>query len=102
MAVTYEQAAELAYRSGAAIWNTEWGTYCFDDREITEDDEMYVFTSGPREALVDHDPAFMRYGGGLPVVRKMGGEMEWRPWVVLMTERPNLQTRPDPRPVYFR
>ena len=66
MALTYEQAAELAYRAGEVAWDPQWGTFCFDDREITEDDEVYVFTSGPREAIVDHDHAFMRYGGGLP------------------------------------
>jgi hypothetical protein len=102
MAMTYEQAAELAYRAGAAAWDPEWGTFCFDDREITEDNEVYVFTSGPREAIVDHDPTFMRYGGGLPVVSKLDGGVKWHPWVVLMTTRPGLQSRRNPAPVYFR
>lgn len=101
MAVTYEQAAELAYRAGAAAWDREWGTYCFDDRQITEDDDVYVVRGGPREDIVDQDRAFLRVGGGLAVVCKDTGELSWLPWVYLMTTRPGLQTRPNPNPVYF-
>lgn len=102
MALTYEQAAELAHRAGAVAWDPQWGTFCFDDREITEDDEVFVFYGAPREYIVDRDWAFATAGGGHVVVHKDNGELEWLPWVYLMTTRPGLRTKPNTRPVYFR
>lgn len=101
MTLTYEQAADLAHRAGAAAWDSAWGTFCFDDRRITEDQEVYVFHGGPREDIVDNDRALLRVGAGLAVVNKETGAIERLPWVCLMTTRPGLKSRPNPYPVYF-
>lgn len=102
MAITYDNAAELAYRVGKESWNPERGTFCFDDREICEDDEVYVFGGGAREFIVDGDDSYAGVGGGMAVVYKSDGRLEWNPWVFLMSARPGLRTRQNPRPVYFR
>jgi hypothetical protein len=96
MAIGYEQARELARQAAEPGWAV--GTFCLDDRHITEDDEVYVFTVGARELLVDGDEDFLMYGNSLPVVSKKDGSVEWQPWVVLMGTRPRLVTRENPHP----
>jgi hypothetical protein len=96
MAITYAQALELARQAAEPEWNL--GTFCLDDREITEDDEVYVFTVGARELLVDGDEEYVTWGGAMPVVSKVDGTVEWQPWVVLMNSRPDLRSYPNPNP----
>lgn len=96
MAITYAQARELARQAGEVDWNI--GTFCLDDREITEDEEVYVFTVGARELIVDGNEDYMTWGGAMPVVSKVDGTVEWLPWVALMADRPNLRSYPNPDP----
>jgi hypothetical protein len=53
MAVTYEEAREIVRARFEPGWTH--GTFCLDDRYVTETDEYYAFTIGAREFLVDGD-----------------------------------------------
>ena len=96
MALSYEEAREIVLREVAPNWGL--GTFCLDDREITEDDEVYVFTVGAREYIVDGDESYLTVGGALPVVHKADGKLESMPWAALLQVRPNLRTQPNPNP----
>jgi hypothetical protein len=94
MAVTYEQARELVRAKFEPNWTH--GTFCLDDRQIVESDEMYVFTVGAREFLVDGDQGYAVLGG-LPVVIKETGEISQRPSVLIATDD-RFEERPNPEP----
>ena len=51
MAISYEDARELVRERFAPGWTQ--GTFCLDDRKITENDNFYAFAIGNREYLVD-------------------------------------------------
>ncbi|MCL2455408.1 MAG: hypothetical protein FWD18_08975 [Micrococcales bacterium] len=101
MSVTYDQAAEIAYGAGLDGWDSSLGTFLLDDRDIIEDDEVFVFVVGSREHLIDRNPRFFMAGGGSGVVSKTDGTIEWIPWHFLQEMRPGLVERPNPSPVYF-
>lgn len=94
MAVTYEQARALVRDRFAAGWTH--GTFCLDDRNITETDELYVFTIGAREFLVDGDTSYEAVGG-VTVVNKKDGKLGSLPSVTVATD-PTVRTRPNPAP----
>lgn len=91
MTVSYEQARETVRRATEPGWTL--GTYCLDDRRIVENDEIYVFQVGAREYLLDGDRSYAT-AGGVPVVRKADGELQWLPSPMVgmdttITARPN-------------
>jgi len=94
VAVTYEEARDIVVREVAPTW--EDGTFCVDDRTITENDELYAFEVGPREYIVDGDPSYA-IAGSVPVVRKEDGALEWLPSSMIAMD-PTIQTRPNPHP----
>jgi len=92
--VTYEQAREIARQALEPGW--QYGTFCLDDRKIAENDQLYVFDVGARECLVDGDMSFL-VAGGVPVVYKADGRLEWLPSVVVGPD-PTIRVRPNPNP----
>lgn len=94
--MTYEEARELIRAQLEEGW--EDGTFCLDDRQVTDDDEVFVFAVGAREYIVDGDDSYLRVGGALPVVHKDDGRVEWMAWIGLMSARPQLRTRTNPTP----
>jgi hypothetical protein len=92
MAVTYEQAREIVREAFEAGW---WhGTFCLDDRQITETDEVYAFSVGAREYLVDGDLSYA-VEGGIPVVYKADGRLSQLPSVEVATD-PTTRITPNP------
>ena len=94
MAITYEQAREAVRHTTEPDW--PFGTYCLDDRQIVENDSMYVFEVGAREYIVDGDDSVMA-PGSVPVVYKDDGRVEWLPSVAVATDD-SFQVRPNPSP----
>ena len=94
MTVTYEQAREIVRRATEPDWPI--GTYCLDDRGITENDERYVFQVGAREHLIDRNISFALVGAVATVV-KSSGALEWLPSVIVATD-PSFHSRPNPAP----
>jgi hypothetical protein len=94
MAVTYEQARELVRAATEPGW--PFGTYCLDDRTIVENDDMYVFSVGAREYIVDGDISYA-VAGNIPVVRKSTGELVWLPSPQVGMDE-TLTDRPNPHP----
>ena len=94
MTVTYEQARENVRARFEPGWST--GTFCLDDRDITENGEYWVFSIGAREYLVDGD---MHYAlaGSVPIVYKADGRLDSRASTAVAVD-PTLQTRPNPAP----
>lgn len=93
--VTYEEARTIVRSATEPGW--AHGTYCLDDRYITENDAMYVFTVGPRELLVGGDEAYRVCGGMIPVVYKETGQCKWLAAIVVVPD-PSIRTRPNPSP----
>jgi hypothetical protein len=94
MAVTYEEARALVREFYEPRWTH--GTFCLDDRTITETDEVYVFTIGAREFLIDGDESYEAIGG-VPVVYKDDGRVASVPSVTIATD-PTVRSRPNPNP----
>lgn len=94
MTVTYEQARDLVRERFETGWTH--GTFCLDDRSITETDELYVFSVGAREFLVDGDDSYEAVGG-VTVVYKEDGKIASLPSVTVATD-PSVRTRPNPSP----
>lgn len=94
MAVTYEEALEAVREFFEPGWNH--GTFCIDDRTITETDDVYVFAVGAREFLVDGDSSYEAIGGS-SVVYKEDGRVGSLPSVVVATD-PTVRSRPNPHP----
>jgi hypothetical protein len=92
--ITYEQAREIVRVRFEPDW--PYGTFCLDDRYITENDEFWVFSIGAREYLVDGDMEYA-LAGGVPIVYKAGGRLESRASVTVAMD-PTIQTRPNPAP----
>jgi hypothetical protein len=96
MAITYDEARDLVAREVGSTWET--GTFCLDDREIVENDEMYVFNVGAREYLVDGDINYAM-AGSVPIVHKEDGRLEWLPSSMTGTD-PSLVVRTNPNPTF--
>jgi hypothetical protein len=94
MAVSYEEAAGIIRAHFEPGWTH--GTFCLDDRYITENDEFYVFEVGAREYLVDGDINYA-LAGGVPVVFKSDGHIESRASVTVAMD-PTIRGRPNPTP----
>lgn len=94
MAVTYEEARAKVRDVLEPGWTN--GTFCLDDRTITETDDMYVFEVGAREYLVDGDESY-EVIGGVSVVYKEDGRVASLPSVSVATD-PTVRTRPNPHP----
>lgn len=101
MATTYEQAAKAVYDASIKEWEPSWGTFLLDDRDIIEDDEVFVFIVGAREMLIDMNPDFTTVGGGNGVVSKIDGTLTRVPWIFVEEEHPNLVQYKNPHPIYF-
>jgi hypothetical protein len=94
MAISYAQARDIVLAEVPPQWTL--GTFYMDESTITEDDEVFVFTVGPRELLIDGDEDYERDGSSLPVVSKEDGRLEWLTWPFLLINRPELEARPNP------
>lgn len=94
MAVTYEQARELVRAKFEPGWTH--GTFCLDDRTITEHPDYYSFSIGAREWLVDGDESYA-VAGGVPVVYKEDGRIASLPSSMVATD-PRTTVRPNPNP----
>jgi hypothetical protein len=92
--VSYEEAREIIRSRFEPGWTH--GTFCLDDRYITENDEFYVFSVGAREYLVDGDLEYA-IAGGVPVVFKSDGHVESRASVTVAMD-PTITGRPNPNP----
>ncbi|MFE3794480.1 hypothetical protein [Nocardia tengchongensis] len=95
---TYEQAYEIVcehYRSIREQWTH--GTFCIDDREIIENDEIFVFKVGARQWLIDRDRNYLVFGASAKVVYKADGRFALLPGVVVGPDR-TLRSRPNPNP----
>jgi hypothetical protein len=94
MAVSYEEAREIVRRNVEPEWTV--GTFCLDDRTITESSEYFAFEVGAREYIVDGDLA-MSVPGGVPVVYKEDGRFAWLPSPTVAYDD-SVQSRPNPNP----
>ena len=94
MAVTYEQAREIIRERFEPGWTH--GTFCLDDRVITENDEFYVFSIGAREFIIDGDFNYM-IAGGVPLVAKSDGRIESRASVDVAMDT-TMRRHPNPNP----
>ncbi|MFE3756814.1 hypothetical protein ACFXO9_21140 [Nocardia tengchongensis] len=96
--ITYEQAYEVIcehYRSIREQWTH--GTFCIDDREIIENEEIFVFRVGAREWLIDRDRSYLLLGGSAKVVYKADGRFAQLPGVVVGPDS-TIRRRPNPNP----
>ncbi|MEV7157211.1 hypothetical protein AB0N77_21725 [Streptomyces misionensis] len=94
MTLSYADARARVIAATKPGWNT--GTFCLDDREIRENDEMFVFNVGNREFLVDNDTSYAIVGG-VWVVYKADGRVASLPSVAVAMD-PSIRTRPNPAP----
>ncbi|MFB7716342.1 hypothetical protein [Nocardia sp. NPDC056100] len=92
--MTYEQARQTIRAFFESDWR--WGTFCLDDRTITENDEMYVFNVGAREYLVERDRAYAILAG-MPVVYKADGRLGACASSQVATDA-TVRSRPNPNP----
>ncbi|GEM_PF-1560897 len=99
MMVSYEQARGLVRDTLPPTWRD--GTFCLDDRQIVEDDELYVFRVGPRELLVDGDLSYARFGGAVACVVKADARLVWVPEVRLIARGDSLRIGPNPSPTFL-
>lgn len=96
MSVTYDEAREIVERELKPNWSH--GTFCIDDRQISETDEYYSFIVGAREYLVDGDRTLQAIGG-LTVVYKADGQVGSLPSVDVATN-PSARTRVNPKATF--
>jgi hypothetical protein len=96
MIVDYDRARELIEEKLRPVWSH--GTFCIDDRQISETDEYYAFVVGAREFLVDGDSSF-EIIGALNVVYKADGRVDSLPSVDVAMD-PTARTRPNPNPTF--
>jgi hypothetical protein len=94
--ISYDEAKKIVVRVVSPTW--DHGTFCLDDRQITETDTAYVFRVGAREYIVDGDDSFA-VPGGIPVVRKADGTFEWLASVTVAMD-PTARSRPNPDPMF--
>ena len=94
MTISYEEARELVRQETAPGWSV--GTYCLDDREIVENDEMYTFRVGAREHLIEGNISYAT-PGGVPVVYKETGVLAWLASSEVGMDE-TLINRPNPEP----
>jgi hypothetical protein len=96
MNITFEQARDRVRTELQSTWTN--GTFCIDDREIVENDDLYVFEVGAREFLKDQDPQFAELGG-VTVVYKADGRVGTLPSVQVATDS-TIQRRKNPSPTF--
>ncbi|MEY9839449.1 hypothetical protein [Streptacidiphilus sp. EB103A] len=96
MTITYDNARDLVRTTLGRDWTN--GTFCLDDRTITETPTHWVFNVGAREFLVDDNPAFAEIGG-VTAVRKDDGTIETLSSLTVATD-PTTATRPNPSPTF--
>lgn len=94
MTVSYEEARENVRARFEPGWTH--GTFCLDDRYITETDEFYVFEVGAREWLVGGDESYEAIGG-VTVVSKSDGHVGSRASVTVAMD-PTITGRLNPNP----
>src|SRR5262245_34133382 len=94
MAVTYEQAREIIRAELEPNWTH--GTFCLDDRQIVENDELFVFSVGAREWLVDGDHDYLLIGE-VSVVSKVDGGTGSRASIEIALDD-SFVVRPNPSP----
>lgn len=94
MTTTYEDARSKVIAELKPDWTN--GTFCLDDRQIVENDELFVFNVGAREFIVDGDASFAVVGG-VTVVYKADGRVASLPSVDVAMD-PTMRTRPNPAP----
>ncbi|MFJ2217886.1 hypothetical protein ACIQVO_36275 [Streptomyces sp. NPDC101062] len=94
MTLSYEAARAQVIDAAKPGWDN--GTFCLDDREIVENDDMFVFNIGAREFLVDNNTSFAVVGG-VWVVYKSDGRVTTLPSVDVAMD-PSIRIRPNPAP----
>ncbi len=94
MTLSYTEARARVIDATKPGWDN--GTFCLDDREITENDDMFVFNVGAREFLVGNDASFAVVGG-VWVVYKSDGRVATVPSVEVAMDQ-SIRTRPNPEP----
>jgi hypothetical protein len=90
--VSYDEARDIVVRALAPQWDA--GTFCLDDRFIMENETVYAFVVGAREYIVDGDESYA-IAGGVPVVRKRDGVIEWYPSPMIVMDE-TMRSRPNP------
>lgn len=96
MSTSYAEAREIVRRKAGADWSV--GTFCLDDREILDNDELYVFRIGAWEHLVGGDRTYA-VAGGVPVVYKADGRFDWLPSAAVAMDR-TIRSTPNPEPTF--
>jgi hypothetical protein len=96
MTTTYEQARDRVRAALEPDWKN--GTFCLDDRQIVENDTMYVFEVGALEHLQGGDISFA-VPGGVTVVYKEDGRVDSLPSLTVATD-PTIRTRRNPSPTF--
>jgi hypothetical protein len=94
VAVTHERAREIIRAELEPSWTH--GTFCLDDRQIVENDELFVFSVGAREWLVDGDHDYLLIGE-VHVVSKADGSVSSRPSIEIAMDD-SIVRRPNPSP----
>lgn len=94
--ISYDEARRKIVDEASRNWAR--GTFCLDDREIVEDDSIFVFNVGAREYVVDGDRSYVGMGAPIPTVDKETGAVAWVPGMLLYGQHPDLQRRPNPDP----
>ncbi|WP_432156061.1 hypothetical protein [Streptomyces sp. bgisy153] len=94
MTLSYEDARARVIAKVQPGWDN--GTFCLDDRQIVENDEMFIFNVGAREFLVDGDASFAVVGG-VWVVYKADGRVASVPSVDVAMD-PSVTTRENTAP----
>jgi|SRR5882757_6572311 len=75
-----DEAIELALAEVRRhFWKTTWGDLMIDESGIYENDEVFAFDYGAREALVDNDRSYELVGYPGVVVRKSDGTASLHP-----------------------
>lgn len=71
--VSYEQASEIVR---AFYQSADWSWVGVDDREIVENDKLFVFSVLPRKVLINRDEHGLVLMGTVTVVHKADGRLE--------------------------
>ncbi|MGW4632144.1 DUF7691 family protein [Nocardia sp. NPDC004415] len=99
MTVSHDEAREIVRARFEPNRPDDFGTFCIDDREITENDELYVFRIGAWEFLIEDDISYAIIPGAVPAVYKRGGRVISLPHIPW--DQPVTVSRPNPSPALF-
>ncbi|MFE2639513.1 hypothetical protein ACFXKF_32925 [Streptomyces scopuliridis] len=97
MTVSYEQARDLVRKTLESDWTN--GTFCLDDRQIVENDELFVFEVGALEHIEGGDASFA-VPGGVTVVYKEDGRIDSLPSLTVATD-PTIHIQQNPNPTFL-